>query len=774
MKVLEPLFKRNKGKFTIPKTVQDTIPIKAVYADGIFLVGDEQYSKTYQFTDINYSVASDDDQRDMFLDYSAFLNSFDDEATTKITINNRSVNRKDIEKELVIPYMQDNLDGYRKEYNDMVVDKAMGSTSIVQEKYITVTVHKDSYEEAKAYFSRIETEFAARLKKLGSKLIDFDVNDRLHILHDFYRIDEDEPFNFDLNQVNKKGHSFKDTICPDSFEFKRDYFRMGDKYGRVIFLREYASGISDKFVSKLTSMNKNLMLSIDVEPIPTHKASNQVEKVLLGINTEITNWKRKQSSNGNYGADVPYDMAARKEKAEDLLHDINDRDQRMFLCILTMVITADSMEQLNMDTKSIYMTAQGENCQMGKLTFQQYDALKTVLPLGVRDIDCLRTLTSEALAVLMPFRVQDIKHKNGVYMGVNPISKNLIRVDRGELLNGNGFILGVSGGGKSFAAKQEMINYILSTGADIIAIDPEREYSPIVKATGGEVIQISPTSKYHINPLDINKDYSDNANPIAFKSDFMMSLCQQIMGYEGISPAIESIVDRCTSIVLNDYISKGYKGTVPTLIDFRKVVLEQPEPEAKELALALERFTEGNLNTFAQQTNVDVDNRFICYDILDLGKKLMPVGMLIILDSIFNRVTANRAKGKKTYIFIDEIYLLFQYEYSANFLEVLWKRVRKYGAYATGITQNVEDLLRSPTARTMLANSELVVMLNQAATDRIQLAELLGISDEELRYITNSEVGHGLLKIGSSLVPFENKFPKNSLYKLMSTKPGEE
>lgn len=455
MNVLTSLFKRNKGKFTVPKSVQDTVPIKEVYADGMFLVGEKQYSKTYQFTDINYSVASDEDQRDMFLDYSSFLNSFDDEAITKITINNRSVSRKDIENDIVIPYVQDELDGFRKEYNDMLIDKAMSANSLVQEKYITVTVNKDNYEEAKVYFSRIETEFAARLKKLGSKLIDLDTNDRLHILHDFYRIDEDEPFNFDMNLINKKGHSFKDTICPDSFEFKRDYFRMGDKYGRVIFLRDYASGISDRFISKLTSINKNLMLSIDVEPVPAHKASNQVEKVLLGINTEITNWKRKQSSNGNYGADVPYDMTSRKEKAEDLLHDINDRDQRMFLCVLTMVIVADSMEQLNMDTKSIYMIAQGENCQMGKLTFQQYDALKTVFPVGVRDVDCLRTLTSESLAVLMPFRVQDIKHKHGVYMGVNPISKNLIRVDRGELLNGNGFILGVSGGGKSFAASRK-------------------------------------------------------------------------------------------------------------------------------------------------------------------------------------------------------------------------------------------------------------------------------------------------------------------------------
>ena len=419
------------------------------------------------------------------------------------------------------------------------------------------------------------------------------------------------------------------------------------------------------------------------------------------------------------------------------------------------------------------MTAQGENCQMGKLTFQQYEGLRTVLPIGQCEIESKRTLTSESLAVLMPFRVQDIRHNNGIYYGLNPISKNLILINRAELLNGNGFILGVPGGGKSFTAKGEIFAEVLAGQADIIIIDPEREYSPLVKALGGEVIPISANSDFHINALDMNKDYDESANPIALKSQFIMSLCQQIMGNMDVNAKHRSIIDNCAINVYKDFIANGYRGKAPTLVDFRNELIKRSEDEAQDMALALELFTEGSLNTFAQPTNVDTDNRLICYDILDLGKQLMPIGMLVILDSILNRVTSNRARGKKTYIFIDEIYLLFEYEYSANFLFTLWKRVRKYGAYATGITQNVEDLLQSHTARSMLSNSELIVMLNQASTDRLELAKLLGISDEEMKYITNVDAGNGLIKIGSSLVPFENKFPHNSLYKLMSTKPGE-
>jgi type IV secretory pathway VirB4 component len=396
------------------------------------------------------------------------------------------------------------------------------------------------------------------------------------------------------------------------------------------------------------------------------------------------------------------------------------------------------------------------------------------MPFGICKIDAFRTLTTESLAVLTPFRVQDIRHENGIYYGQNIISENMIIVDRRQLLNGNEIIVGVSGGGKSFIGKGEITELVLGTDADIIIIDPEREYVPLVNAMGGEIINISATSPSHINAMDMNKDYGDGANPVILKSEFILSLCEQLIGGANLGAKQKSIIDRCTASVYRAYQQSDYQGTPPTLQDFRQELLKQSEPEAKEIALAIELFTDGSLNTFAKETNVDTSNRLICYDILDLGKQLMPIGMLVVLDSILIRITQNRAKGKNTYIFIDEIYLLFQHEYSANFLFTLWKRVRKYGAFATGITQNVDDLLQSHTARTMLANSEFIIMLNQAPSDRLELAKLLNISDLQMSYITNVEAGHGLIKVGSSLVPFVNKFPKDTkLYKLMTTKPGE-
>ena len=390
----------------------------------------------------------------------------------------------------------------------------------------------------------------------------------------------------------------------------------------------------------------------------------------------------------------------------------------------------------------------------------------------VRKIDTLRTLTTESLAVFMPFRVQEIRHNNGIYYGQNVISKNMIIADRKKLLNGNSFILGVSGSGKSFTAKEEIVTTMLrDKNADIVLVDPEAEYGHLVQALGGEVIKISATSSNHINAMDMNSEYGDGANPVILKSEFILSLCEQLIGSGNLGAKQKSIIDRCTASVYRFYLQGNYQGTPPTLKDFYDELLKQSEPEAKDIALAIELFVNGSLNTFAKETNVDTNNRLICYDILDLGKQLLPIGMLVVLDSILNRITRNRAKGRNTFIFIDEIYLLFQHEYSANFLFTLWKRVRKYGAFCTGLTQNLEDMLQSHTARTMLANSELIVMLNQASTDRLELAKLLNISDLQMSYITNVNAGEGLIKIGSSLIPFVNKFPKNTkLYNLMNTK----
>ena len=774
IKTLSTLFKQDKEKFVVPKGVQDAIPIPAIYEDGIFQVGRDKFSKTFKFTDINYAVASREDKEEMFLAYSELLNSLDSGATTKITINNRRLNRLDFEKNILIPMTADKLDKYRGEYNKMLLEKATGANSIVQDKYMTVSVNKKNVEDARTYFARVGADLIAHFGRLGSTCIEMETDERLRILHDFYRAGEETSFRFDLKETCKKGHSFKDFICPDSLEFEKDYFKVGDRYGRVLFLREYASYIKDSMVAELTDMNRNMMMSIDVVPVPTDEAVREAETRLLGVETNITNWQRKQNQNNNFSATVPYDMEQQKREMKEFLDDLTTRDQRMMFAVLTMVHTAETKEQLDNDTEALLTTARKHLCQFATLKFQQMDGLNTVLPIGTRKIDAFRTLTTESLAVFMPFRVQDIRHENGIYYGQNVISKNMIIADRRKLLNGNSFILGVSGAGKSFTAKGEVVNQVLASDADIIIIDPEREYGQLVEAMGGEIINISATSPSHINAMDMNRDYGDGANPVILKSEFIMSLCEQLIGGNNLGAKQKSIIDRCTASVYRPYQQRNYMGDPPTLQDFRTELLKQDEPEAKELALAIELFTDGSLNTFAKPTNVDTNNRLICYDILDLGKQLMPIGMLVVLDSILNRITQNRAKGKNTYIFIDEIYLLFQHEYSANFLFTLWKRVRKYGAFCTGITQNVDDLLQSHTARTMLANSEFIIMLNQASTDRLELAKLLNISDLQMSYITNVEAGHGLIKVGSSLVPFVNKFPRNTqLYKLMTTKPGE-
>ena len=775
LKTLKTIFKQDKEKIKVPKFVQDIIQIRAIYEDGLFLIGKNKYSKSYKFLDINYAVASREDKEAMFLEYSELLNSLDTGSTAKITINNRRINKLDFEKTILLKDAGDELDKFRKEYNTMLDSQSKTANEIVQEKILTISVYKKTKEEARSYFSRIGADLSNHFSALGSKCIELDAKERLRIAHDFYRTGEETAFTFDIHEHMKLGHDFRDMICPDSAKFKSDYFQIGNRYGKVLFLKSYASYIKDSMVTELTELNKNMMLSIDVIPIPMDEAVKEAENRRLGIETNITNWQRKQNANNNFSAIIPYDMEQQRNESKEFLDDLITRDQRMFLSVLTMVITEDSLEKLKVLSDAIEQIAGKNMCQMGTLRYQQLDGLETVLPFGIRKINALRTLTTESLAVFIPFKVQEIRHENGVFYGQNTISKNMIMVDRKQLLNGNSFILGVSGSGKSFTAKQEITSIKLrEPDADIIIVDPEREYSPLVNALGGEVVKISATSDNHINAMDMNSEYGDGANPVILKSEFILSLCEQLIGSGNLGPKQKSIIDRCTASVYRIFQQGNYQGIPPTLQDFREELLKQDEPEAKEIALAIELFTNGSLNTFALNTNVDTSNKLICYDILDLGKQLLPIGMLVVLDNILNRITANRTKGKNTYIFIDEIYLLFQYEYSANFLFTLWKRVRKYGAYATGITQNVEDLLQSHTARTMLANSEFIIMLNQAYIDRLELGKLLNISDEQMSFITNVGAGEGLMRVGSANVPFVNRFPKNTeLYKLMTTKPGE-
>ena len=548
MRTLTKIFKQDKEKFVAPKRVQDIIPIKVIWDEGIFLVGNNKYSKSFKFLDINYAVASREDKEAMFLDYSELLNSLDAGATTKITINNRRINKLDFEKTMLLKEENDNLDIYRKEYNQMLLSQTKKYNEIVQEKIITISVYKKSIEEARNYFSRAGADLISHFGALGSKCVELDAEERLRIAHDFYRTGEETLFHFDIHETMRKGHDFKDFICPYSVEFQNNYFKIGERYGRVLFLKEYASYIKDSMVTELTDLNRNMMLSIDILPIPTDEAIREAENRRLGIETNITNWQRKQNANNNFSAIIPYDMEQQRNESKEFLDDLTTRDQKMFSVVLTMVITAESLEQLKNDTDSIQQIAGKNRCQLEILKYQQLDGLNTVLPFGVRKIDALRTLTTESLAVFMPFKVQEIRHENGIFYGQNTISKNMIIADRRQLLNGNSFILGVSGSGKSFTGKQEISSIILKDkDADIIIIDPEREYSPLINALGGEVIKISSTSDNHINAMDMNSEYGDGANPVILKSEFILSLCEQLIGSGNLGPKQKSIIDRCTA-----------------------------------------------------------------------------------------------------------------------------------------------------------------------------------------------------------------------------------
>ena len=775
IKTLSKARKQERIKFRIPRSVQDCIPIRRIWADGIFQVG-HQFSKTWSFTDINYSIAGKEDKTAMFLDYCDLLNALDSGASAKITLYNRRINKEEFERSVLLPLKDDGLDNYREEFNEMLRAQVTESNnSIVRERYLTISVVRRNIEEARTYFARVGTDLTTKLAALSSVAQELSLNERLRIFRDFFRPADPPATEFDIHQKARRGQHFKDWLCPSSMEFAADHFKIDDRVGRVLYLQDFASYLKDSFVSELCDLDQELMLSIDILPIPTDEAARQLQNTLLGVETNVTNWQRKQNANNNWSAIVPYDMELQRKETKEMLDDLTTRDQRMMFGLVTLVHMAETKEQLDDDTESLLSVARKHLCQLSTLRWQQRDGLDTVLPYGLRRIEALRTLTTESTAVLIPFRAQEIMQSHGLYYGQNTVSRNRIVVDRRQLLNGNSFRLGVSGSGKSMSAKEEIAQIALSTEDDILILDVESEFGHLVEAFGGEVIRISATSDTHINALDMDRAYGDERNPIVSKSEFVLSLFEQLIGSGLVTAKEKSILGRCTEQVYMPYVRNGYKGAVPTLKDFYRLLKMQPEPEAQGLALSSELFITGTLGTFAQPTNVDTKARIIAYDIRELGEQLMPLGMLVTLDAIYNRVIQNWKRGRRTWIFCDEFYILFRYEYSANFFYKLWKRIRKYNGLITGMTQNVDELLRSDTARLMLANSEFLIMLNQSATDREELAKLLNISDTQLGYITNVPAGCGLIRCAGNLVPFTNSFPRDTqLYRLMTTKPDEQ
>ena len=773
IKTLAAANKAEKVPFRVPKTVQQSIPIERIYPDGTWLVG-RKHSRTWRFTDINYASASDADQKRIFKGYCAVINSLPTDASCKITIVNHRLNPVDFERTMLMKDRGDGLDQYRHEKNRLLMDRATLSNNLVQDKYITISIPQRRKKDSDDYFSRVDSNLTASFGKLSSTAAMLGNADRLRLFHDFFRAGEEPYYRFDQEALLRSGVSYKDLIAPDGLAFKKDYFEMGGKYGRVLYLREYASYISDQLISNLTNFPRSLVLSIDMLPIPTDEAVKDIQRKILGVESDITRWQQRQNGKNNFSANIPYELEQSRADTREYLDDLTNRDQRMIFAVVTLVHLADTKEQLDADTESLVSIGGESVCTFGTLRYEQEQGLNTVLPYGLRQVHALRTLTTESTATLMPFRVQEIQDRGGFCYGVNAISRNLLICDRKRLIAPHAFYLGVSGSGKSMTMKNTIADVVLGTEDDVIIIDAEREYGSLARAFGGEVIQISPYSQHHINPLEVSTALDKDENPVAMKSELLNSIIEQQMGVGIFTGAHKSIIDRCVQAVFRPWQKSKGKKPMPLLTDWRNEVLKQPEPEAREIALAAEIITEGSLNVFAHPSNVNVNSRIMVLDLYEMGDQLRPTALVVTLDAIQNRVMENRKRGKFTWVFIDEVYLYFKYHYSAEILYKAWKRFRKYGAALTAATQNVEECLRSETARLMFANSEFLILLNQAATDREELGRLLHISETQMGFITDVEAGHGLLRMGGAIVPFANTMPKDTeLYKLMTTTPGE-
>lgn len=746
-----------------------------MFEDGICEVEPGLYSKTIKFADINYQIARKEEQEEIFTRYWQFLNYFDPSINLQITIHNRHIDEENFKEQMLLKLRYDDLDIYRREYNNMLYEKALqGQNSIIRDKYLTFSVNAASYETAIPTLARIETDITNNFKSLGVDNMLLSGLERLELLYDYFN--PRQPFTFKYDYLVESSLTTKDFIAPDSFDFSgKNSFEFGDNLGQVLYLKDLPPDLSDKLLSELSDINCNMSITLHINSVEQDQAFDLV-KQKIGFMEQQKIDEQKKALKAGYDVDMlPYELKYSLLEAEELLDDMQNKNQRMFKVAILVFTSAPTIDELNDNIYKIMAVARKNNCRMGFLDFLQEEAINSVLPLGKNHIEIKRTLTTASTAIFIPFTTQELFQNNGMYYGLNALSRNLIFFDRKSLKNSNGFILGTPGSGKSFSAKREMMNVLLNTDDEVIIIDPEREYAPLAEGFGGELIHISAGSKNHINPLDITMDYSDDDDPLLLKSEFVLSLCELLLGgRNSLSPAEKTVIDRSTKITYDRYFSHPGRHPIPTLQDFHKVLSVQPEAEAKSIALSLELYTNGSLSVFAQPTNININNRLVVFDIRDLGKQLRTLGMLIVLDQVWNRITQNRQLGKRTWIYIDEIYLLFQNDYSANYLFELYKRARKWGAIPTGITQNVEDLLINDLARRMLSNTDFIMMLNQATSDRIELAALLNISNQQLSYVTNSNVGQGLLFAGKSIVPFIDKFPSDTnLYRMMTTKIEE-
>ena len=759
-------------------SAQDSIPYLQIRVDGICQVTPTHFTKTIQFRDINYQLSDNEDKQAIFDGWCDFLNYFDSSIKFQFSFVNLTALRESFAR--AIPLRSDQFESIQRELSKIIeVQQAKGNNGIVKTKYLTFGIDADNIRAAKPRLERIETDILNNFKRLGVSAEVLNGQERLRVLHDILRMDTPESFAFRWEDLPRSGLSTKDYIAPSSFLFNRAKdFRMGQKFASVSFLQILAPELSDRILKDFLDIESNIVVNIHVQSVDQTKAIKTIKRTITDLDKSKIE-EQKKAVRAGYDMDIiPSDLATYGAEAKKLLSDLQSRNQRMFLVTFLILNTADTKRQLDNNVFQTNSIAQKYNCSITALDYQQEEGMVSSLPLGLNQIEIQRGLTSSGVAIFVPFTTQELFQDSpeALYYGINALSNNIIMVDRKLLKNPNGLILGTPGSGKSFSTKREIANVFLVTNDDIMICDPEGEYFPLVQRLEGQVIKISPTSKHHINPMDINLNYSDEENPLSLKSDFILSLCELIVGgKDGLKPVEKTIIDRCVRMVYQDYLNDPKPENMPILGDLYNCLRKQEEKEAQFVATALEIYVTGSLNVFNHQTDVDVSNRVVCYDIKELGKQLKKIGMLIVQDQVWNRVTINREAQKSTRYYIDEFHLLLKEEQTAAYSVEIWKRFRKWGGIPTGITQNVKDLLASREVENIFENSDFIYMLNQAAGDRKILAQQLGISPHQLSYVTHSNAGEGLLFYGDTIVPFVDNFPKDTeLYRLMTTRPSDK
>ena len=772
----EILARTRKEKY--PSTAQQTIPYDRIWPDGICLANN-RYTKTLQFQDINYQLAQNEDKTAIFEGWCDFLNYFDSSIHFQLSFMNLTAGTEAFEQSIAIPLRGDADDESRIEYAAMLKNQmAKGSNGLTKTKFLTFGVEADGIKTARPRLERIETDVINNFKRLGAAVETLNGKERLRLLHSIFHMDTQEKFAFEWDWLSRTGLSTKDFIAPTGFEFRESRrFRMGGTLGAVSFLQILAPELNDRMLADFLNMESSLIVSLHIQSIDQTVAIRQIKRKITELDQSKID-EQKKAIRAGYDIDIlPSDLATYGGEAKKLLEDLQSHNERMFLVTFLVMNTAGTRQQLENRVFQAQGIAQKYNCALERLDFQQEKALISSLPLGLNQIEIQRGLTTSSTAIFVPFVTQELFQTEGepLYYGLNALSNNLIMVDRKRLKTPNGLILGTPGSGKSFSAKREITNAYLITDDDVIVCDPEGEYYPLVERFHGQVVKISPASSHYINPMDMNLNYSDDDNPLSLKSDFLLSLCELIVGgREGLQPIEKTVIDRAVRLVYQPYLANPRPENMPVLGDLYQALLAQEEKEARRVATALEIYVSGSLNVFNHHTNVDIQNRLVCYDIKELGKQLKKLGMLIVQDQVWGRVTANRSVGKATRYYVDEFHLLLKEEQTASYSVEIWKRFRKWGGIPTGITQNVKDLLSSREVANIFENSDFIYMLNQAGGDREILAKQLNISPHQLSYVTHSGEGEGLLFYGSMILPFVDQFPKDTkLYKIMTTKPGE-